>query len=329
MKHLFFSTFLGLILFCATQFARSQSLSYQNIAMNAAGQHLVNQPISLRLSILVGSASGTVAYVETQATTTNATGAYSVQVGSGTTVSGTYASINWMANAHFLKAEMDPNAGTNYSIVSVGPIAANANTWQCGSSLTVNHVAGAVAPVNKTVTYGTVTNILSETSKCWITSNLGADHQATTVNDATEASAGWYWQFNHKQGYKHDGTTVTPSWTLTSIYEDSDWIAANDPCTIELGRSWRLPTKTEWYNVDVAGSWVSLSGPWNSGLKLHPEGFLQNSDGSLNDRGSYGYYWSNTQTSTFDGAYLTFSIGYCFTYDNYKTYGFGVRCIKD
>ncbi len=77
----------------------------------------------------------------------------------------------------------------------------------CGSSLTINHVAGVVAPVTKTVTYGTVTNIPGETSKCWITSNLGADHQATAINDATEASAGWYWQFNRKQGYKHDGTT--------------------------------------------------------------------------------------------------------------------------
>ncbi len=51
----------------------------------------------------------------------------------------------------------------------------------CGSSITINHVAGTVAPVNKTVTYGTVTNIPGETSKCWITSNLGADHQATAV----------------------------------------------------------------------------------------------------------------------------------------------------
>ncbi|MEI6437009.1 MAG: hypothetical protein WCP32_19460, partial [Bacteroidota bacterium] len=73
-------------------------------------------------------------------------------------------------------------------------------SFTCGSSITINHGTGAVAPVTKTVTYGTVTNIPGETSKCWITSNLGADHQATAVNDATEASAGWYWQFNLRQG---------------------------------------------------------------------------------------------------------------------------------
>ena len=65
-------------------------------------------------------------------------------------------------------------------------------TWQtspCGLSKLVNHVAGSVAPVTKTVIYGTVNNIPGEPTKCWITSNLGADHQATAVNDATEASA--------------------------------------------------------------------------------------------------------------------------------------------
>ena len=88
-------------------------------------------------------------------------------------------------------------------------------TWACGTcgSITINHVAGTVAPVTKTVTYGTVTNIPGEPAKCWITRNLGASQQATAVNDNTEPSAGWYWQFNKKQGYKHDGTTRTPSTT--------------------------------------------------------------------------------------------------------------------
>ena len=136
--------------------------------------------------------------------------------------------------------------------------------WGCGDPLTINHVTtGGVAPVNKTVTYGTVTNIPGETSKCWITSNLGADHQATAVNDATEASAGWYWQFNRMQGYKHDGTTRTPNTTwINSINENFDWLAANDPCAIELGTGWRIPTNFEWINVDASGNWTYWNGPW-------------------------------------------------------------------
>ena len=197
--------------------------------------------------------------------------------------------------------------------------------FSCGSSLTINHVAGVVAPVNKTVTYGTVTNIPGATSKCWITSNLGSNHQDTAVDDATEASAGWYWQFNRKQGYKHDGTTRTPNTTwISSTYETSDWITANDPCNIELGASWRIPTYTEWFNVNSV--WTD---PWNSGLKLHEAGYLYQNDGSLSYRGSYGYYGSSSQYDASYSHFLYFGVGASGMYYDLKAYGFSVRCVRD
>ncbi len=200
----------------------------------------------------------------------------------------------------------------------------------CGSSFSINHLAsGGAAPVDKTVTYGTVTNIPGEPSKCWITSNLGADHQATAIDDATEASAGWYWQFNGMQGYEHDGSMVTPAWTITSINENSDWIAANDPCTIEFGSGWRLPTSTEWANVDASGGWAEWSGPWNSALKMHGAGYLKDSNGSLIYRGIYGYYWSSSHYSSSDGWDLYLFSGNCFMVNHNKAYGFSTRCLRD
>ncbi len=201
--------------------------------------------------------------------------------------------------------------------------------FTCGVSLNINHVAGAVAPVTKSVTYGTVTNVPGETSKCWITRNLGASNQATTVSDATEAAAGWYWQFNRMQGYKHDGAAVTPSWTITSINENSNWILSNDPCDLLLGTGWRLPSYTEWNNVVTGGSWSTWNGPWGSLLKMHAAGFLQSSDGSLIDRGIYGKYWSSSQSSNFFGNHLQFNSGICFMFVDVKAYGFPVRCIHD
>jgi hypothetical protein len=198
----------------------------------------------------------------------------------------------------------------------------------CGTSITVSHVAGAVAPVAKTVTYGTVKNIPGEIAKCWITSNLGADHQATAVTDATEASAGWYWQFNLKQGFKHDGTTRTPNTTwISSITESTDWTLPNDPCALELGTGWRIPTMTEWTNVDAGGNWTSYNGPWNSLLKIHAAGYL--SDGSLSYRGGYGSYWSSTQNSTTNGWFLFISSNASALYGNSKAFGFSVRCVRD
>jgi hypothetical protein len=199
----------------------------------------------------------------------------------------------------------------------------------CGTdSLYIDHVAGSVAPVSKTVSYATVTGIPGEPDKCWITSNLGSDHQATAVNDATEPSAGWYWQFNRKQGYKHTGTTVTPAWNLTLIDEDSDLVPANDPCTIELGAGWRIPTSTEWGNVDNAGAWMDWTGPWNSALKLHAAGFIRNFDGSMLNRGSSGVYLTGNQEDSSNAKAFYFNNNNCYLSQGSKTHGTSVRCIE-
>jgi len=201
---------------------------------------------------------------------------------------------------------------------------------QCDQPITVNHVAGNIDPVNKTVTYGTVTNIPGEPSKCWITSNLGADRQALAVDDATEASAGWHWQFNRRQGYKHDGIIRTPTtiW-ITAINENLDWHSANDPCFLELGNGWRIPSTSEWENVNMSGNWTDWNDPWNSGLKLHAAGYLDYSNGSPYYRGSYGYYWSSTQCNSGYGWALHFFSNASNVYDNGKAYGFSLRCLRD
>ena len=199
-----------------------------------------------------------------------------------------------------------------------------------GVPVTINHVAGAVAPVSKTVSYGTVTNIPGEPAKWWITSNLGADYQATAVDDATEPAAGWYWQFNRKQGYKHDGTTRTPNTTwITDINENLDWQAANDPCALELGGGWRIPTNTEWTNVNASGNWTGWNDPWDSGLKLHAAGGLWPWDGSLTWRGGNGYYSSNQQSIAIYSWFLFLNSGSSYTTPNNKAFGMSLRCIKD
>ena len=205
----------------------------------------------------------------------------------------------------------------------------------CGPAITVNHLASeGVAPVDKTVTYGVVSGIAGEPTKCWISRNLGADQQATYFNDAYEASAGWYWQFNRKQGYKSgdDGLTRTPNtpW-ITDITQETDWETANDPCSKELSCGWRIPTKTEWENVNNAGGWsYNELGSWNSGLKIHAAGELNSTDGSLVNRGFSGNYWSNTQFDATQGYGLYVYYFYSFVYqNNQKTSGLPLRCIRN
>jgi hypothetical protein len=213
-------------------------------------------------------------------------------------------------------------------------LAYNTGTIQpfvCGSSILITHATGEVAPVNKTVAYGTVTNIPGETSKCWITSNLGADHQATDVNDATEASAGWYWQFNRKQGYKFadDGTKTPNTPWMTSIDEDLNWETTNDPCSLELGSGWRIPTYTEWLNVYSSLGWIDFNGPWNSDLKLHAAGFVLPEYGVIGWRGINGYSWSNMQYSADRGWYIVWGPVSSYISHGPKATGFSLRCLRE
>src|SRR5699024_8442454 len=108
---------------------------------------------------------------------------------------------------------------------------------------------------------------ISGSPKCWITQNLGANQSAISATDGTEAAAGWYWQFNRAQGYKHDGTTRTPSnaWTswiggTTGINESAQWSSVNDPCVNLLGSGWRMPTHAEWTAADAPPqNWTSAA----------------------------------------------------------------------
>ncbi|MEI7724805.1 MAG: hypothetical protein WCK09_06845 [Bacteroidota bacterium] len=199
----------------------------------------------------------------------------------------------------------------------------------CGSSFGVMHIAGPVAPETKTVTYGTVTNIPGEPSKCWINRNLGATQRPNSVDDNSEASAGWYWQFNRTQGYKHSGTALTPAWNTANINQNSDWESVNDPCSLLLGVAWRIPAQSEWYNVISAGGWTNWNGPWSSGLQMHAAGDLVYSTGSLENRGSAGFYWGITQTNATTGVYLNFNSAFSTMASNSKRYGFPLRCVRN
>ena len=95
-------------------------LNFQGVARSATNTILASQPISLRLSIVQGSSTGTSEYSETRRVITNAQGLFTAVIGDTGAIStiGNYAAINWKLTPKFLKIEMDPAAGTNF--ISMG-----------------------------------------------------------------------------------------------------------------------------------------------------------------------------------------------------------------
>jgi hypothetical protein len=105
MKY-FLSSILALVSFIAIAQAPKQ-IPYQGVARNAGGSPLVNQVVSLRLSIEEGP--GVVLFQEEHQPTTNAFGLFNVQIGSIETMN-----IDWSGEMKYLHVELDIAGGTNY-----------------------------------------------------------------------------------------------------------------------------------------------------------------------------------------------------------------------
>ena len=120
MKKLYIALSLFLVSFVYSQVP--QAFSYQTIAFNSAGAPIANGNVKLRISILDNSATGTVLYTETHNKTTNSKGLVNLNIGQGTATTGNFGGINWGTNSKFVKVEMDPAGGSNYTNVGVNQL---------------------------------------------------------------------------------------------------------------------------------------------------------------------------------------------------------------
>jgi hypothetical protein len=113
-------TILGLLAFMSVVIIYAQApnkMTYQAVIRNSSNVLIKNSLIGVRISILQSSATGTPVYVETHSVTTNANGLATLEIGSGSIISGNFSTINWGTGPYFIKTETDPNGSNNYSIV--------------------------------------------------------------------------------------------------------------------------------------------------------------------------------------------------------------------
>jgi len=88
-------------------------MSYQAVIWDVSGNLVSEKMVSIRLSILEGSVTGTIVYSETHRIQTNINGLVSLMIGGGTTATGKMADIKWGSGSYFLKTETDPTGGVN------------------------------------------------------------------------------------------------------------------------------------------------------------------------------------------------------------------------
>jgi len=105
-------------LFSASAFAQSpQGFTYQAVVRDASGDLVISSSVGVRISILDFVGSESPLYMETHSASTNANGLFSISVGTAPPpVVGSFSTIDWGSSAHYIKTEIDPAGGTNYTI---------------------------------------------------------------------------------------------------------------------------------------------------------------------------------------------------------------------
>lgn len=118
-------------------------MTYQSVIRNTSNGLVTNTAVGVQISILQSSPTGVASYIERHTPTTNSNGLATFEIGNGTPVAGSFATIDWSAGPYYLKTETDINGGTTYTISATTqllsvPYALYANTAENVTNDAVN-----------------------------------------------------------------------------------------------------------------------------------------------------------------------------------------------
>ena len=208
-------------------------------------------------------------------------------------------------------------------------ITVTVSTFTCGTS---------------TITYNGVTyNTVQIGSQCWLKENLKTTHynDGTSIPNVTDNAI---WETTTSGAYCCYDNNPSNCNTYGALY---NWYAVNTDKLCPNG--WHVPSDAEWTTLvnylggaSVAGGALKEAGTshWSSpntsatnssGFSALPGGYRDDSDGSFDNLGINGYWWSSTE---YDGSLawdrsLNYYNAYVSRYDDDKWYGFSVRCLRD
>ena len=96
------------------QASAPNGFNYQAVVRNAAGNIMPSQRINLRFTLHKDSLNGASNFIETDSAVSSPQGIFTVVIGGGNIVAGSFDSIHWGACSYFLQVEMDINGGVNF-----------------------------------------------------------------------------------------------------------------------------------------------------------------------------------------------------------------------
>ena len=123
MKKLILTTIVSFILLC-TMMAQQVPLGmkYQAVARDAKGQVIANKSIALRIGLSPEGKSMEYSYLEKHRVITNEFGLFTLTIGGGEVLGGTFSSVPWATYQILLELAVDETGGDDFKVVHTGKL---------------------------------------------------------------------------------------------------------------------------------------------------------------------------------------------------------------
>lgn len=231
-----------------------QKMSYQAVIRDAGDALIVSTPIGMQISILQGTSTGTAVYVETQTPSTNVNGLVSLEIGTGTPVTGDFTTIDWASGPYFIKTETDPAGGTSYTIEGTSELTSTPYALHAGNGQGNGTATGQIQYWDGTawitLAPGTTGQVLINaggfpawggvpaaptvaadvmnptTGATWMDRNLGAYQVATSSTDAL-ASGDLYQWGRGTDGHEKRNSSTTTTIATSEVPGHGDFILSD------------------------------------------------------------------------------------------------------
>ena len=310
---------LALLFLAVSVWAQSpQIMSYQAVVRDNDNSLVINRPVGVKISFLQGSDNGNTVYSEqfNPNPETNANGLLTLEIGGGNPVSGTFSEIDWSKGPYFIRTEIDPSGGSNYTVTGTSqllsvPFALHAKTVEfdkvddadndptneiqqlslSGTSLALSRGGGTVTlPSGFSLPYeGSV----SSSGNAFSVENKGS---GGGIRALTPTGVGVYGNTTSSSGLGYGVFGSSASSDGRGVYGEASSISGNNYGV--FGRSasnagngvFGWATSTTGINYGVSGLSASTSGRGVYGEASSATGFNYGVFGKTNSSQGYGVY---------------------------------------
>ncbi len=263
-KHLLLTLTLSFL--CLILLAQApSSFNYQAVIRDNAGDVIAETTVALKISLLRGSASGPKEYSEIHNNIqSNALGLISLKIGEGTPEYGNFSSINWGSNSFFIKVELDPANGTNWtnmgtSQLSSVPYALHAKTVE--NDQVNDSDADPSNEIQQLQLSGTQLSLSKGGGTVTLPSSGGGDNWGTQNVESNATLSG-------------NGTTGNPLGVVGDLTDDQTLSISGNNLSISEGNTVALPSGGDDWGTQNVESNATLSGDGTTGNPLGVVGDL-------------------------------------------------------